>query len=103
MSDDNYRNLNKILVSGNDTSNIVFGPPNNITWFVTSTNVASFSTETDSLRSVYQDYAGTVVPEGVNNKTFEGSNIQGASFSYQFSGKSTTIDDLLRLIFGHAR
>jgi hypothetical protein len=86
MSDENYRNFNKILASGNDTSNIVFGPPNNITWFVTTSQAPSLKLVFH--RAVYQNYAGTVVPEGVNNKTFEGSNIQGATFLYQFSGET---------------
>jgi hypothetical protein len=51
--------------------------------------LTSSLTQTDSLREVYQDYAGTKVPEGVNNKTFEASNIQGSTFLYRFLGKTT--------------
>jgi hypothetical protein len=42
---------------------------------VASTDVACSITQTDFLRVVYQNYVGAVVPEGINNKAFEGPNI----------------------------
>ncbi|KAG8800931.1 hypothetical protein FRC20_002698 [Serendipita sp. 405] len=64
------KSFNRTVIDGNDEQSLTYGPPEQHLW------------------STWNNYDGAVVPDGVTNKTFRGSDKKGATIYKKFSGST---------------